>query len=258
MNEPVRVEPREGFWRIVLDRPERLNAFDRPMHAALATALDRAAAEKDCRAVLLTGAGRGFCAGQDLAAVEGEGDLGRLLAETWNPLVRRLRALPVPTVAAVNGIAAGAGVALALACDLVLAAKSARFFMAFAKLALVPDSGASWHLPRLIGPARARALALLGDPLSAEEAERFGLVWRAVEEEKLEAEAEAVAGRLAQGPTAALVATRHLLEGAWDRSFAEQLDEEERLQRELGHAPDYAEGVRAFREKRPPRFGARP
>jgi len=257
MSEPVRVEPREGFWRIVLDRPDRLNAFDRPMHAALAAALDRAAADKDCRAVLLTGAGRGFCAGQDLAAVEGERDLGRLLAETWNPLVRRLRELPVPTVAAVNGIAAGAGVALALACDLVLAAKGARFFMAFSKLALVPDSGASWHLPRLLGPARARALALLGDPLTAEEAERFGLVWRAVEDEKLESEAEAVAGRLARGPTAALVATRHLLEGAWDRSFVEQLGEEERLQRALGDAPDYAEGVRAFLEKRPPRFGAR-
>lgn len=257
MSEPVRIEPREGFWRIVLDRADRLNAFDRPMHAALSAALDGAVADPSCRAVLITGAGRGFCAGQDLAAVEGERDLGRLLAETWNPLVRWLRELPVPTVAAVNGIAAGAGVALALACDLVLAARSARFFMAFSKLALVPDSGASWHLPRLLGPARARALALLGDPLSAEEAERAGLVWRAVEDEKLEAEAEAAASRLAQGPAAALVATRQLLDGSWQRSFAEQLEEEERLQRALGDAPDYAEGVRAFLEKRPPRFGAR-
>ncbi len=257
MEEPLRVEPREGFWRIVFDRPERLNAFDRPMHAALSAALDRAAADRDCRAVLLTGAGRGFCAGQDLAAVQGETDLGRLLAESWNPLVLKLRELPVPTVAAVNGIAAGAGVALALACDLVLAAKSARFFTAFAKLALVPDSGASWHLPRLLGPARARALAFLGDPLAAEEAERFGLIWRAVEDEELEAEAEASAMRLAQGPIAALVATRNLLDAAFERSFAEQLAEEARLQGELGRAPDYAEGVRAFLEKRSPRFGGR-
>ncbi|MCX8101992.1 MAG: enoyl-CoA hydratase-related protein [Geminicoccaceae bacterium] len=258
MDEPVRVEPREGFWRLVLDRADRLNAFDRPMHGALAAALDRAAADRDCRAVLLTGAGRGFCAGQDLAAVEGEVDLGRLLAQTWNPLVRRLRELPVPTVAAVNGIAAGAGVALALACDLVLAAKSARFFMAFAKLALIPDAGASWHLPRLVGPARARALALLGDPLPAEEAERTGLIWRAVEDATLEAEAEAAAARLAQGPTAALVATRRLLEESWSRSLEEHLEEEARLQGELGRASDYAEGVRAFLEKRPARFGARP
>lgn len=257
MSEPVRVEPREGFWRIVLDRPDRLNAFDRPMHAALSAALDRCAADPACRAVLLTGSGRGFCAGQDLAAVEGEADLGRLLAETWNPLVRRLRAFPVPTVAAVNGTAAGAGVALALACDIVLAAKGARFFMAFAKLALVPDSGASWHLPRLLGPARARALAFLGDPLGAEDAERLGLLWRAVADETLDAEAEAVAARLARGPTAALLATRRLLDGAFERGFAEQLEEEARLQAELGRAPDYAEGVRAFLEKRPPRFGAR-
>lgn len=257
MADPVRIEPRQDYWRIVLDRPDRLNAFDRPMHAALRAALDRAEADKGCRALLLTGAGRGFCAGQDLAAVEGEADLGRLLAETWNPLVRRLRELAVPTVAAVNGIAAGAGVALALACDITLAAKSARFFMAFAKLALVPDSGASWHLPRLLGPARARALAFLGDPLPAEEAERAGLVWRAVEDEKLQSEADAVASRLAQGSTAALVATRQLLDGSWQRSFAEQLDEEERLQGALGRAGDYAEGVRAFLEKRSPRFGER-
>ncbi len=258
MAEPVRVEPREGFWRIVLDRPERLNAFDRPMHAALAAALERAAAERSCRAVLLTGAGRGFCAGQDLAAVEGEADLGRLLAETWNPLVARLRTLPVPTVAAVNGIAAGAGLALALACDLVLAARSARFHMAFAKLALVPDSGASWHLPRLLGPVRARAAALLGDPLTAEEALHWGLIWRAVDDEALSAEAEALAQRLARGPTAALVATRRLLEEGLFRSFAEQLEAEAALQAELGRSADYAEGVRAFLDKRPPRFGERP
>ncbi len=257
MGEPVRVEQREGFWRVVLDRPDRLNAFDRPMHGALAEALQSATKAPDCRAVLLTGAGRGFCAGQDLPAVAAEGDLGRLLAETWNPLVRLLRELPVPTVAAVNGIAAGAGVALALACDIVLAARSARFFMAFAKLALVPDSGASWHLPRLVGPARARALALLGDPLAAEDAERWGLIWRAVEDSQIEAEAEAVAGRLAQGPTATLVATRRLLDDGLARAFADQLTEEARLQAELGRAADYAEGVRAFHEKRSPRFGAR-
>ncbi|MCX7630380.1 MAG: enoyl-CoA hydratase-related protein [Geminicoccaceae bacterium] len=258
MSEPVRIEPREGFWRIVLDRPERLNAFDRATHAALRAALDRAASDKSCRALVLTGSGRAFCAGQDLAAVEGEADLGRLLAETWNPLVARLRELPLPTVAAVNGIAAGAGLSLALACDIVLAAKSARFFAAFSKLALVPDSGASWLLPRLLGPVRARALALLGDPLSAEEAERLGLVWRAVPDEELLREAEAIAGRLAEGPTAALVATRGLLDAAWWRDLRAQLEEEARMQAELGRMPDYAEGVRAFLEKRAPRFGERP
>lgn len=258
MDQSVRAEPQDGFWRIVLDRADRLNAFDRSMHAALMAALDRAVADRSCRALVITGSGRAFCAGQDLAAVEGEADLGRLLAETWNPLVERLHGLPLPTVAAVNGVAAGAGVALALACDVVLAAKSARFFMAFAKLALVPDSGASWYLPRLVGPVRARALAMLGDPLAAEEAERLGLVLRSVEDERLLAEAEAIAARLALGPTAALVATRRLLLKSAEHDLASQLQEEARLQAELGRAPDYAEGVRAFLEKRPPRFGDRP
>lgn len=251
MDQSVRAEPQEGFWRIVLDRADRLNAFDRSMHAALMAALDRAVADRSCRALVITGSGRAFCAGQDLAAVEGEADLGRLLAETWNPLVERLHGLPLPTVAAVNGVAAGAGVALALACDVVLAAKSARFFMAFAKLALVPDSGASWYLPRLVGPVRARALAMLGDPLAAEEAERLGLVLRSVEDERLLAEADAIAARLAAGPTAALVATRRLLLKSAEHDLASQLEEEARLQAELGRAPDYAEGVRAFLEKRP-------
>jgi len=257
MTETVLVERHPGWWRLVLNRPDRLNAFDASMQAALAAALDAAEADRSCRAVVLTGAGRAFSAGQDLDAVRGEADLGRVLEEGWNPLVRRLAGLAVPTVAAVNGIAAGAGAALALACDLALAARSARFLMAFARIGLIPDSGTTWHLPRLIGPARARAIAMLADPVTAAEAESWGMIWRVVEDDALASETASIAERLAAGPSAALVATRAALAAGATASFEAQLERERDLQREAGTHPDYAEGVAAFLAKRSPRFGPR-
>lgn len=258
MDEAVTVERHARWWRLTLNRPQRLNAFDAPMQRALLAALDAAAAERSCRALVLTGAGRAFSAGQDLEAVRGEPDLGRVLEEGWNPIIRRLAALEVPTVAAVNGIAAGAGASVALACDIVLAARSARFLMAFARIGLVPDSGASWHLPRLLGPVRARAVAMLADPVTAEQAEAWGMVWKAVADEALEAEAVSVADRLAAGPTAALVATRAALAAGASASLEEQLERERELQRAAGAHPDYAEGVAAFVARRAPAFAERP
>jgi len=257
MTETVVAERHPGWRRLLLNRPERLNAFDPAMLAALSAALDDAEADPSCRAVVLTGAGRAFSAGQDLDAVRAEVDLGHVLEEGWNPLIRRLAGLAVPTVAAVNGIAAGAGAALALACDIILAGRSAKFLIAFARIGLVPDSGATWQLPRLIGSARARALAMLGEPVSAEQAESWGLVWRAVEDEALAGEAATLAERLASGPTAALVATRAALAAGAALSLEAQLDRERDLQRAAGTHPDYAEGLAAFAEKRPPRFGPR-
>jgi 2-(1,2-epoxy-1,2-dihydrophenyl)acetyl-CoA isomerase len=257
MTETVLVERHPGWRRLVLNRPDRLNALDRAMQAALGAALDDAAADRSCRAVVLAGAGRAFSAGQDLDSVRGVTDLGSVLEEGWNPLIRKLAGLAVPTVAAVNGIAAGAGAALALACDIVLAARSARFLMAFARIGLVPDSGASWLLPRLIGPVRARAVAMLADPVTAEQAETWGMVWKAVADEALAAEAAALADRLAVGPTAALVSTRAALAAGAAATLEAQLDCERDLQRLAGAHPDYAEGVAAFVAKRPPRFAER-
>ncbi|QXM25031.1 enoyl-CoA hydratase/isomerase family protein [Elioraea tepida] len=257
MTETVLVEQHPGWRRLVLNRPERLNAFDRAMQEALHRALDDAEADRSCRAVVLAGSGRAFSAGQDLESVRSEADLGRVLEDGWNPLILRLGRLGVPTVAAVHGIAAGAGVALALACDIVLAARSARFHMAFARIGLIPDSGATWQLPRLIGPARARAISMLAEPVTAEQAEAWGMIWRAVEDEVFGAEAAKLAERLAAGPTAALVATRGAFAAAGTATLEAQLERERDLQRAAGQHPDYAEGVAAFLEKRAPRFGAR-
>src|SRR3954468_15491994 len=190
----VLTEQRAGYRVITLNRPDRLNAFNETMHADLRAALDQVERDDSCRALLLTGAGRGFCAGQDLSdrlAKPGEQVmLGGTLEAHYNPLVRRLRALPFPVVAAVNGVAAGAGCNVALACDIVLAARSAQFIQSFARVGLVPDSGGTWNLPRLVGPARARALALTGEPLPAEKAEAWGLIWKAVDDGALMVEAE--------------------------------------------------------------------
>ncbi len=257
MATAVLVEPQQGWWRLVLNRPDRLNAFDAGLQSALLAALDRAESDRSCRAVVLTGAGRAFSAGQDLEAVRGETDLGRILEEQWHPLIRRLCGLAVPTVAALNGIAAGAGVSVALACDVVVAARSSRLLLAFSKIGLVPDSGASWFLPRLIGAARARAMALLGDAVTAGEAESWGLIWKAVDDDKLPDEAAAIAQRLADGPTAALVATRAALAGSLTATLEAQLERERDLQRACGFHPDYAEGVAAFLQRRAPRFGER-
>jgi 2-(1,2-epoxy-1,2-dihydrophenyl)acetyl-CoA isomerase len=260
---PVRIEVRPGYRVVTLNRPDKLNSFNDAMHAGLRAALAEAAADSGTRALILTGAGRAFCAGQDLGdRVMGEDgqrpDLGATLEATYNPLVRALRALPLPTLAAVNGVAAGAGANLALACDIVLAARSARFIQAFAKIGLIPDSGGTWILPRLVGPARATALAILAESVTAEQAASWGMIWRAVEDTALMAEAETTAQRLAALPTGALVAVRQAMDAAATNGLDAQLDLECHLQRQLGRSDDYAEGVKAFLDKRPPAFGPRP
>jgi 2-(1,2-epoxy-1,2-dihydrophenyl)acetyl-CoA isomerase len=248
------VESCPGYRRITLNRPERLNALNVEMAAALDAAFE-AAADKTCRALLLTGAGRGFCAGQDLTEIVGASpaDLERLL-EHYHPLILKIRALPIPVVCAVNGVAAGAGANLALACDIVLAARSATFVQAFTRIGLVPDCGGTWFLPRLVGTARARALAFLAEPLPAETAAEWGLVWRMTEDERLLPEAEALAARLASQASNALALTKRALDATGENTLAQQLDLEGELQRQAGAHPDHAEGVRAFLEKRPAAF----
>ena len=249
------VESCPGYRRITLNRPERLNALNVEMAAALDAAFDEAAADKTCRALLLTGAGRGFCAGQDLTEIVGASpaDLERLL-EHYHPLILKIRALPIPVVCAVNGVAAGAGANLALACDIVLVARSATFVQAFTRIGLVPDCGGTWFLPRLVGTARARALAFLAEPLPAETAAEWGLVWRMTEDERLLPEAEALAARLASQASNALALTKRALDATGENTLAQQLDLEGELQRQAGAHPDHAEGVRAFLEKRPAAF----
>ncbi|NNM71722.1 2-(1,2-epoxy-1,2-dihydrophenyl)acetyl-CoA isomerase PaaG [Enterovirga aerilata] len=246
---------REGWRKITLNRPEKLNSFTVELHRQLAAALDEAAADETCRAVLLTGAGRGFCAGQDLEEIGSEPSaVGDLLREHYNPLIRRIRALPKPVVCAVNGVAAGAGANLAFACDIVLAARRAKFIQAFAKIALVPDSGGTWFLPRLVGEARARALALTGEAVSAEQAESWGMIWRAVDDEELASEAEKLLAHLATQPTAALGLIKRALLASASNTLDAQLDLEAELQEAAAGMPDYAEGIAAFAEKRPARF----
>jgi 2-(1,2-epoxy-1,2-dihydrophenyl)acetyl-CoA isomerase len=260
-DDPVLVELRAGYRLVTLNRPQRLNAFNEAMHRALRAALDEAEADPDCRALLLTGAGRAFCAGQDLAdrlAKPGEtATLGVAQETYYNPLVRKLRALPFPIVAAVNGVAAGAGANIALACDIVLAARSASFVQAFAKIGLIPDSGGTYFLPRLVGPARARALALLAEPLPADKAETWGLIWKAVDDGALMAESEKICAHFATAPIVGLALIKRALDASWDNDLAAQLDLERDLQREASRSPDYAEGVRAFMEKRPAVFSGR-
>jgi len=242
---------------ITLNRPDKLNSFTREMHKALQQALDHVEAG-GARALLLTGAGRGFCAGQDLADLDFTPghmtDLGELIDTWFNPLIRRLQALPLPVVAAVNGTAAGAGANLALACDMVLAARSANFIQAFVKIGLVPDSGGTWLLPKRLGMARALGLAMTGERLSAEEAERWGLIWEAMDDPLLPEQALALATHLAAQPTRALAAIKRAMYASGTASLDAQLDLERDLQRDLGQSADYAEGVNAFLEKRAARF----
>lgn len=257
----IRVDKRAGYRVITLNRPQRLNAFTEAMHQALAAAIADAERDEACRALLLTGAGRAFSSGQDLnERVTPSGGVvvpGEALAKYYNPLVRKLRALPFPVVAAVNGIAAGAGLNVALACDIVLAARSATFTQVFARLGLVPDAGGTWLLPRLVGQARARGLALLAEPLTAEKAEAWGLIWKAVDDDALMAEAEKLCTHFATAPTIGLGLIKRALDAAEDNDFATQLDLERNLQREAGSTPDYAEGVRAFLGKRKPVYAGK-
>jgi 2-(1,2-epoxy-1,2-dihydrophenyl)acetyl-CoA isomerase len=240
-----------------LNRPERLNAFTPEMHRELKDALERAAQE--ARAVLLTGAGRGFCAGQDLSQRRGNDvpDLGATIHDLYNPLIRAMRALEMPIVAAVNGVAAGAGMSLALASDIALAARSATFLQAFVKVGLVPDSGSTYFLPRLAGIARARALAMLGEKITAEEAASWGLIWKVVDDDQLLAEALRLARHLATQPTRALALIKRAFNATLTNDLDAQLDLERDLQRIAGMTDDYREGVAAFFEKRPPRFVGR-
>ena len=257
MDNPILVERREGWRMVTLNRPDKLNSFDADMHRALAAALDEARDDEACRALLLTGAGRGFSAGQDLAAVGRDTQLGDVIELFFNPLVRRIRALPKPVICAVNGVAAGAGANIALACDIVLAARSARFIQAFSKIGLVPDSGGTFFLPRLVGEARARALAMTGGAVKADEAESWGMIWRAVDDDKLMTEAEALTAHLATQPTQALALIKRAFDASAANDLDRQLDLERDLQRQAGATPDYAEGVRAFIEKRPAAFTGR-
>jgi 2-(1,2-epoxy-1,2-dihydrophenyl)acetyl-CoA isomerase len=258
---PILVEQRTGYRVITLNRPDRLNAFNDAMHQALRKAISDAEADKSCRALLLTGAGRGFCTGQDLAdrlAKPGETVvLGDTQEAHYNPLVRKLRALPFPVVAAVNGVAAGAGANIALACDIVLAARSATFIQAFARVGLVPDSGGTWFLPRLVGEARARGLALLAEPLPAEKAEQWGLIWKCVDDAVLASEAQKLCEHFAIAPTQGLALIKRALNISADNTLDAQLDLERDLQRAASLTPDYAEGVRAFMEKRKANFTGR-
>ena len=256
--EPIRVERHDGWRKLVLNRPDKLNAANEAMLTTLLAALDEAAADGGCRALLLTGGGRGFCAGQELGPAvmhgpDGPPDLGTV-AELHHRLVRRLRGVPLPVVCAVNGVAAGAGASYALACDIVLAGRSARFIQAFVKIGLVPDSGASFFLPRLIGEARARALAMLGEPVDAAKAEAWGMIWKAVDDTALQQEAEALTAHLARQPTEALAAMKRMFAASATNGLDAQLDMERDCQLVAGQSADYAEGVRAFLEKRAPVF----
>jgi len=251
-----------GVARLTLNRPDRLNSFNVQMHGEVRDALAQVASSKDARVLVLSGAGRGFCAGQDLGdrAVAPGGDrvdLGDSVEKYYKPLVLALRNLPMPVICAVNGVAAGAGANIALACDLVVATRSASFVQAFSKIGLVPDSGGTWFLPRLVGTARAMGLALLGDKLPAEQAAQWGLIWRCVDDADFKAAVDQLATQLASAPTQGLARTKQAIYESWGHSLEEQLNQERDFQRELGRSQDYAEGVAAFTEKRNPKFVGR-
>ena len=260
--ETIQFELAEGIARLTLNRPDRLNSFNVQMHDEVREVLARVRDDADCRVLVLTGAGRGFCAGQDLgdrAVAPGAStpDLGESIELRYKPLVLALRSLPKPVIAAVNGVAAGAGANIALACDLVIAARSASFIQSFSKLGLVPDSGGTWSLPRLVGPARAIGLAFLGEKLSAEQAAAWGMIWRCVDDAELSGTVDQLARQLASAPTRGLARTKEAIYTSGGRTLEQQLDVERDFQRELGYSADYAEGVAAFTEKRAPSFTGR-
>ena len=262
MSEPlILVQQEVGYRILTLNRPDKLNALNEPMLVALHEAIEDAAADETSRALMITGAGRAFCAGQDLVervAKPGETmELGVGQEKHYNPLVRRLRALPFPVIAAVNGTAAGAGCNLALACDIVVAARAAKFAQSFARIGLVPDTGGTWLLPRLVGDARARGLALLAQDLPAETAANWGLIWKCVNDDALTYEARRICEHFSVAPTQGLALIKRALDASPTNTLDAQLDLERDLQREAGTMPDYQEGVRAFMEKRKPKFTGR-
>ena len=249
----------EGIATLTLNRPDKLNSFTAEMHGEVRSALEQLAADKSARVLVLTGAGRGFCAGQDLGdrAVAPGGapvDLGESVEKYYAPLVLALRALPMPVVCAVNGVAAGAGANIALACDIVIAARSASFNEVFCKLGLIPDTGGTYFLPRLIGTARATGLAMLGDRLSAERAEQWGLIWKCVDDAELVGEVTALARHFSTAPTLGLARAKQALQASGLNTLEQQLALEAGMMRELGYTEDYREGVSAFMEKRIPAF----
>ena len=248
-----------GVARLTFNRPDKLNSFTAAMHGEVADALGHVTAANGARVLLISGAGRGFCAGQDLndRAVAPGGaavDLGSSVERYYNPLIRTLTSLDVPVICAVNGVAAGAGANIALACDIVLAARSAKFILSFAAIGLIPDSGGTWHLPRHIGLPRAMGMALTGDPIAAEKAEQWGLIWKCVDDDALGDQAQALVARFAAGPTLGLAATKHAIRESTLKSLDDALDHERDLMRRLGNSGDYREGVAAFIEKRKPTF----
>jgi len=255
----IRFEAQDGVARLTLHRPDKLNSFTGAMHAEIRAALDNVQANPAIRVLVLTGAGRAFCAGQDLADPDMtvghlQPDIGAVVEQHYKPLILALQNLRVPTVAMVNGIAAGAGASLALACDLVIAAKSAYFLQAFSKIGLIPDTGGTWFLPQRVGMARAMGLAMLADKLPAEKAEAWGLIWQAVDDAELTPTVDKLAAQLAQMPTRALVATRLAMHAAPNHTLEQQLGFEAGFMRELGWRDDFKEGVAAFQQKRTPKF----
>jgi 2-(1,2-epoxy-1,2-dihydrophenyl)acetyl-CoA isomerase len=255
--ETLLLDVTNGAYRLTLNRPERLNAFTAQMHREVRDALTKIEGDARARVLVITGAGRGFCAGQDLTERDvgaGPLDLSQGPERDYNPLVRRIAALPLPVVCAVNGVAAGAGVNIAAACDIVVAKRSAKFAQAFSAIGLVPDSGGTWTLPRLMGQARALGFTLLNQSLTADRAEAMGLIWKAVDDDAFDAEVDAIVAQLSQGPTFGLASAKRAIRSSWAVSFDEALDRERDLQRDCGLSPDYNEGICAFKEKRPPRF----
>lgn len=254
--ESILMERQDGVMRILLNRPEKFNAFNREMALALQSALDQCASDDTIRCVVLTGSGKAFCAGQDLGEVTGENPVSfdLILQEHYNPIITRIRTLRKPVLAAVNGVAAGAGANIALSCDLVLAHEGASFIQAFSKIGLIPDSGGTFFLPRLIGMQRATALMMLGEKVTAKDAENMGMIYRSISTDVYEAEVDKIAKQLASMPTEGLALTKQALNQSLHNNLIDQLQFEDKLQQKAASTEDYREGVNAFLEKRAPKF----